>query len=94
MYESYTDVIDAILVGDLDNQLAVLTTTISNRRDILAKQRFNALKVGDEVTFSNSVGKGLAGQKGTVTGKLQKNVQVRDQSGKTWRASPAILELV
>lgn len=88
-----SEVARAIAVGDLDGGLKHLQDALIRRHKELSQRRFDALKVGDVVTFSAETGRGLAGTTATVISKLQKNVKVKaDVDGIEYRASPGLLE--
>ena len=83
----------AIRMGELDYELDHLRDALSSRRKVLARQRFNSLKVGDTVVFNDSVGKNLAGQTAIVADKKRTNLVVTTDDGTRWTANPGLLEL-
>ncbi len=82
-----------IRLGELDDDLEAIRNALVSRHKVLARQRFNSLKVGDTVVFNDSVSKNLAGASAIVTDKKRTNLVVTTDDGTRWTANPGLLEL-
>ena len=79
--------------GEMDDDLETIRNAIGSRHKVLARQRFNSLRVGDTVVFNDSVGKNLAGASAKVVDKKRTNLVVVTDDGTRWTANPGLLEL-
>lgn len=87
-------VLTALSQGAFDENLSDLKEGVLARREALGRKRFNALKVGDKVTFASGVGKGLAGEQATVVEKRRTRVVIEvDGTSDRYVTNPSILEL-
>lgn len=74
---TFTDVTSAIITGELDASLDLISQAIKERKEAQSRVLFFALKPGDRIRFTKSVRpKYLAGKVGTLVALRDKKVTV------------------